>query len=148
MCRPAVHLERRRWLSQVRLQRHSTKVWIVFLVLVGLGLRGPSVSLLLLLQLYWVAVCLSLGLALFCSRWVAVLGAWPPLARAAAASYSFYLLHQPVIGYAMPWAKAILAPFGAFVAVAVCAGVISWGMSLLLDYIAARIQSATSGTSR
>jgi peptidoglycan/LPS O-acetylase OafA/YrhL len=115
---------------------------------VGLGLWGPSVSLLLVLQLYWVAVCLSLGLALFFTRWAAVLGAWPPLARAAAASYSFYLLHQPVIGYATPWAKAVLSPFGAFVVVTVGAGVIAWGMSLLLDYIAARIQSVTSGTSR
>ena len=126
----------------------ALKVWIVFLVLVGLGLWGPSVSLLLLQQLYWVTVCLSLGLALFYTRWVATLGAWPPLARAAAASYSFYLLHQPVIGYATPWAKAMLAPLGAFVVVAVCAGVLSWGMSLLLDDVAARIQSATTGAPR
>jgi peptidoglycan/LPS O-acetylase OafA/YrhL len=126
----------------------ALKVWIVLLVLVGLGLWGPSVSLLLLLQLYWTAVCLSLGLALFCTRSVAALGAWPPMARAAAASYSFYLLHQPVIDYATPWARAMLTPFAAFVAVTIGAGGVSFGMSVLLDAVVARIQKATSGTPR
>jgi peptidoglycan/LPS O-acetylase OafA/YrhL len=126
----------------------ALSLWIVFLVLVGLGLWGPSVALLLLLQLYWIAVCLSLGLALFCTRPAATLGAWPPMARAAAASYSFYLLHQPVIDYATPWARAVLAPFGAFVVVTIGAGVVSLGMSVLLDYAVARMQKATSGASR
>jgi peptidoglycan/LPS O-acetylase OafA/YrhL len=126
----------------------ALKVWIVFLVLVGLGLWGPSVSLLLLLQLYWSAVCLSLGLALFCTRSVAAFGAWPPIAMAAAASYSFYLLHQPVIDYATPWARAVLTPFAAFMVVTIGAGAVALGMSVLLDYMVARIHKATSGAPR
>jgi peptidoglycan/LPS O-acetylase OafA/YrhL len=125
----------------------ARNVWIVLLVLVCLGLWGPSVPLLLLLQLYWIAVCLSLGLALFCTRSVAALGAWPPMARAAAASYSFYLLHQPVVDYATPWARAILTPFAAFVAVTLGAGAVALGMSVLLDDVVARIHKATSSAS-
>jgi peptidoglycan/LPS O-acetylase OafA/YrhL len=125
----------------------ARKVWGIFLVLVGLGLWGPSVSQLLVMQIYWVAVCLSLGLALFFTRGVAALGAWPPMARAAATSFSFYLLHQPVIGYSTPWAKAAMPPFTAFVVVTVCAGGVSLLMSVVLDNVVARLQT-TSGASR
>jgi peptidoglycan/LPS O-acetylase OafA/YrhL len=128
-------------------QGTARNVWGIFLVLVGLGLWGPSASLSLVMHIYWVAVCLSLGLALFCTRSVAVLGAWPPLARAAATSFSFYLLHQPVIGYSTPWVKTAMPPFAAFVVVAVCAGAVSLLMSRMLDHIVARLQS-TSGASR
>jgi peptidoglycan/LPS O-acetylase OafA/YrhL len=126
----------------------ACKVWTAFLVFVSLGLWGPSVSLLLLLQLYWVTVCLSLGLALFCTSSVAALGAWPPMAKAAAASYSFYLLHQPVIDYATSWARAMLTPFAAFVVVTIGAGAVSMVLSLLLDRAVARIQRAMSGVLR
>jgi peptidoglycan/LPS O-acetylase OafA/YrhL len=119
----------------------------VFLGLVGLGLWGPAVSQPLVMHIYWVAVCLSLGLALFCTRGVAALGAWPPMARAAATSFSFYLLHQPVIGYSTAWAKTAMHPFAAFVAVTVCAGVVSLLMSLMLDKVVAHLQT-TSGASR
>jgi peptidoglycan/LPS O-acetylase OafA/YrhL len=128
-------------------QGTAGKVWGIFLVLVGLGLWGPSVSPLLVMQIYWVAVCLSLGVALFCTRSVAALGAWPPLARAAATSFSLYLLHQPVIGYSTPWVKTAMPPFAAFVVVTVGAGAVSLLMSLMLDHVVARLQT-TSGASR
>jgi peptidoglycan/LPS O-acetylase OafA/YrhL len=128
-------------------QGAARKVWGIFLVLVGLGLWGPSVSPSLVMHIYWVAICLSLGLALFCTRSVATLGAWRPIARAAAASFSFYLLHQPVIGYSAPWLKTVMPPFSAFVVVTVCAGAVSLLMSHMLDNVVARLQ-ITSGASR
>jgi peptidoglycan/LPS O-acetylase OafA/YrhL len=128
-------------------QGTARKVWSIFLVLVGLGLWGPTASQLLVMHIYWVAVCLSLGLALFCTGGVATLGAWPPVARAAAMSFSFYLLHQPVIGYSTAWARTAMQPFVAFVVVTVCAGVVSLLMSLMLDKAVARLQT-TSGVLR
>jgi peptidoglycan/LPS O-acetylase OafA/YrhL len=116
-------------------------VWTICGALIGLGLWGPSVSMLLVTQLYWVAVCLSLGLALFFTQTVAVLGAWRPMARAAAASYSFYLLHQPVISYSTPWIKTALPPFTAFMVVTAWAGIVSLLMSLALDNVLARLQT-------
>ena len=128
-------------------QGTALKMWGIFLGLTGLGLWGPSVSQLLVMQIYWVAVCLSLGLALFFTKAVAALGAWPFIARAAATSFSFYLLHQPVIGYSTLWVKTAMPPFAAFIVITVCAGVVSLLMSVVLDNVAARIQT-TSGASR
>ena len=125
---------------RLHLRGRALTGWLIFLGLGGLGLWGPSVSLLLVMQLYWVAVCLSLGLALFCTRGVVALGAWPPVAKAAALSYSFYLLHQPVIDYGAPWARAVLTPLSAFVVITVGAGAVSWGLSVVLERVAARLQ--------
>ena len=132
--------------ATVHRQGTALKVWGIFLGLTGLGLWGPSVSQLLVMQIYWVAVCLSLGLALFFTRGAAALGAWPPMARAAATSFSFYLLHQPVIGYSTLWVKTAMPPFAAFVVFTVCAGVVSLLMSVVLDNVVARLQT-TSGAS-
>ena len=81
------------------------------------------------------------------TRGAAALGAWPPMARATATSFSFYLLHQPVIGYSTLWVKTAMPPFAAFVVFTVCAGVVSLLMSVVLDNVVARLQT-TSGASR
>ncbi len=65
----------------------------------------------------------SLGLAGTLFSWPALarLGARPAVAWAAAASYSFYLLHQPILGYGADILRGRLSPFTAMVVLAVVA---------------------------
>ncbi|MGD9608132.1 MAG: acyltransferase family protein [Desulfovibrionaceae bacterium] len=78
------------------------------------------------------AACLGLAGLLFAWPAMARLGAKPAIAAAAAASYSFYLLHQPLLGYGADLLRGHLAPFTAMVLLCV--------VSLPVSYVLARYQ--------
>ena len=59
------------------------------------------------------ATCMGVAGALFTWPAMARFGAKPAIATAAAASYSFYLLHQPILGYGADLLRGRLHPFAA-----------------------------------
>ncbi|MEA4856227.1 acyltransferase [Solidesulfovibrio sp.] len=61
------------------------------------------------------AACVGVAGSLFAWPCLAVLGARPLVAAAAAASYSFYLLHQPILGYGADLLRGLVPPFAAMV---------------------------------
>jgi peptidoglycan/LPS O-acetylase OafA/YrhL len=76
--------------------------------------------------------CIGLGGSLFASPAMARLGALPAVAAAAAASYSFYLLHQPILGYGADMLRGVMHPFAALCLLG--------AISLPLSYALARYQ--------
>jgi peptidoglycan/LPS O-acetylase OafA/YrhL len=78
------------------------------------------------------AACMGVAGTLFACPAMARLGAKPYVATAAAASYSFYLLHQPILGYGADMLRGWMHPF-----VAMC--LLSL-VSLPLSYYLARYQ--------
>jgi peptidoglycan/LPS O-acetylase OafA/YrhL len=78
------------------------------------------------------AACLGVAGTLFAWPAMARLGAKPRIATAAAASYSFYLLHQPILGYGADLLHGHLSPFAAMVVLAL--------VSLPAAYVLARYQ--------
>jgi len=79
-----------------------------------------------------VAACIGVAGSLFAWPAMARLGAKPRIAAAAAASYSFYLLHQPILGYGADLLRPHMRPF-----VALC---LLAAISLPLAAILARYQ--------
>ena len=59
------------------------------------------------------AACIGVAGSLFSWPAMARLGGKPAVAAAAAASYSFYLLHQPILGYGADLLRTHLPPFAA-----------------------------------
>jgi peptidoglycan/LPS O-acetylase OafA/YrhL len=78
------------------------------------------------------AACMGVAGTLFSWPAMAGLGARPAVATAAAASYSFYLLHQPILGYGADLLRGRLHPFAALVLLCL--------VSLPLSYALARYQ--------
>jgi len=81
----------------------------------------------------------SLGLAgaLFCWPLMARWGGRPGVAAAAAASYSFYLLHQPLLGYGADLLHGRLAPFTAMLLLTLVAMPLSYALARLQDRLVA-----------
>lgn len=81
----------------------------------------------------------SLGLAgaLFCWPPMARLGARPRVAAAAAASYSFYLLHQPILGYGADLLRGWISPFAAMVLLTLVALPLSYALARRQDRLVA-----------
>jgi len=113
------------------------------LCLIGLAfwgfLFGVPAQTLLITHLYWLAVVLCVGLSLFLCEAMDRLGAWGPVARLATLSYSIYLMHQPILGYATPFVKRMMAPFPAFLLLTTGCGLLSILVAMAVDKAVARI---------
>ena len=103
-----------------------------------LGIPGPW---LLLTHLYWLAVVLCGGLALFFTESVDRLGAWRPVSAFAAASYSMYLMHQPILGYMAVWIGPRMEPFPAFILLTVICGLLTVFAAAVMDKMVAWINA-------
>ncbi|KHK01242.1 acyltransferase family protein [Desulfovibrio sp. TomC] len=85
-------------------------------------------------------VCLGLAGSLFSWPAMARLGAKPVVSLAAATSYSFYLLHQPILGYGANLLKS-LPPFAAMCLLAVVSLPVSYTLSRWQDRIVAKFEA-------
>jgi len=83
--------------------------------------------------------CFSAAFALFSQPMMARLGRKPWAASFAAASYSFYLLHQPMLDYGAKIVGTRLAPFAAFCLLTVACAPLALALSKAQDRIAAKI---------
>jgi peptidoglycan/LPS O-acetylase OafA/YrhL len=81
-------------------------------------------------------------------RWpgAAWLAGGGPILRLAAASYSIYLLHQPLLGAAERWFPGTFSPPTRFVVLLVAVGVLCYEAALALDHIATRLAKARFGS--
>jgi len=104
----------------------------------GFAFGVPAYTL-LVTHLYWLAVILCAGLLMFLSPSLNRLGKWGPVATLAGLSYSIYLMHQPILGYAAPIASRLLAPLPAFLFVTGVCGLLSILAAMATDKLAARI---------
>ena len=83
-----------------------------------------------------VAWCLAAVVALLHLGPVARIGRWRTVARLSTASYSFYLLHQPILGYGAETLAPRLGQRAAFWLLLVGGGLLSFVLSLALDGVA------------
>jgi len=83
-----------------------------------------------------VAACVAVVATLLALPAAARIGASGSVGRLAAASYGFYLLHQPLIGYGADVAGPVLGPRGTFWVVLATAAVVAFALSLVLDRLA------------
>jgi len=118
--------------------RLTALVCLAALIAWGLFFGIPQCTL-LATHLYWLAVIVSLGLLMFLSPSFDRIGKWTPIAKLAALSYSIYLMHQPILGYAAPIAARHLAPFPAFLFVTGVCGLVSILAAMATDALVSRI---------
>lgn len=85
------------------------------------------------------ATCIGIAGSLFASPLLMRLGAKPAIATAAAASYSFYLLHQPILGYGADLLRGHMTPFAAMLLVTVISLPLSYWLARLLDRLVAAL---------
>lgn len=87
------------------------------------------------------AACIGVAGNLF--TWPAMirLGARPGIAAAAAASYSFYLLHQPILGYGADMLRGHLSPFTAMCLLTVISLPLAAILSLSQDRLVAAFEA-------
>jgi peptidoglycan/LPS O-acetylase OafA/YrhL len=100
------------------------------------GIPGPW---LLVTHLYWLAVVFCAGLVIFFTQSMDRLGTWGPVAAFASASYSMYLMHQPILGYFAGWVGPRMEPFPAFIFLTGVCGVLSVWAALITDRMVAWI---------
>ncbi len=116
--------------------------WAAFLALLGwgivVGIPGPV---LLVTHLYWLAFVFSAGLLFFFSDTMDRFGTWPPIAGFAAASYSIYLMHQPILDYLAEWARPQMEPFPAFIFLTGLCGLLSVLAARVVDALVAKINA-------
>lgn len=96
-------------------------------------------------HIYLVAWCLVGVVALFVWSPIARLGSSRFITSVAAASYSIYLMHQPLLGYADEWLEGRLGLLTELGLLLVGAGAVSFGLARGLDGLAARILSTAEG---
>ncbi|MEF3697226.1 acyltransferase family protein [Desulfolutivibrio sp.] len=95
------------------------------------GLPAPAAH-------FLVCLCtLSISGMLFALPLIARLGESRAVARLAAASYSFYLIHQPLLGYAAEMLHGRMSPLAAFGVSAVVVGGLALAGAQLMDRAAA-----------
>lgn len=92
-----------------------------------------------LFHFYQVAWCLLIFAALLSWRAVAAVGKTRPFVILARASYSFYLLHQPILKYAAPLLRETQGPIEVLVLV-ICEALVAFFLSLGLDGLVARLK--------
>ena len=85
--------------------------------------------------------CLGLAGTLFAWPAMARIGAKPAVALAAATSYSFYLLHQPILGYGADLLRGRLHPFAAMCLLTIISLPLSYYLSRVQDDIVARFDA-------
>jgi peptidoglycan/LPS O-acetylase OafA/YrhL len=125
---------------------------VMVLAAIGLaaGAAGFLAAGLIPLTLVFKHICLIVGcigtaMCLFLIPAMSRLGAMAAVSQAGAASYSFYLLHQQLVGYTSDWLKKTMQPFQVFVVVAVLVGIVCYLASRRLDVLAARMLAALDG---
>jgi len=96
-------------------------------------------------HIYLVGWCVLGVLAV--RRWsgAAWLGGGRPILQLAAASYSIYLLHQPLLGATERWLPGTFSPPTRFVVLLVAVGVLCYEVALVLDHLATRLARAWFG---
>jgi peptidoglycan/LPS O-acetylase OafA/YrhL len=95
----------------------------------------------LLAHMLLTVACLGLAGTLFVWPAMARIGAKPAVALAAATSYSFYLLHQPILGYGADLLRGHLHPFAAMCLLTVVSLPLSYYLSRVQDDIVARFDA-------
>ncbi|MFZ5426000.1 MAG: acyltransferase family protein [Thermodesulfobacteriota bacterium] len=114
--------------------------WVALLALTAWGMVfGVPSFVLLATHLYWLACVTCVGLLFFFSDTMDRLGTWGPVAKFAAASYSIYLMHQPILGYLAGWAAPAMEPFAAFIFLTGLCGLLSVWAAMITDKMVARI---------
>ncbi|MFZ5813266.1 MAG: acyltransferase family protein, partial [Thermodesulfobacteriota bacterium] len=89
--------------------------------------------------------CLLVVAALFSLPVTARLGETRLVVRLGALSYSFYLIHQPLVGYGADMLKGRMPPLAAFGVLAVAAGALALAGALAMDRVAGALWSRGSG---
>lgn len=92
-------------------------------------------------HIYLVAWCLVGVVAFFVWSPIARVGSSRFITNVAAASYSIYLVHQPLLGYADQWLEGRLGLLTELGLLLVGAGVASFALARGLDELAARVES-------
>ncbi len=67
------------------------------------------------------------------------LGETRPVVRLGALSYSFYLIHQPLVGYGADMLKGRMPPLAAFGVLAVAAGALALAGAFAMDAVVGAI---------
>lgn len=121
-------------------KRRAAWAGLIGLTLWGLmfGIPGPV---LLITHMYWLSVVFCAGMVIFFSDTMDRFGTWGPVAKFAAASYSIYLMHQPILGYAAGWTVPHMEPFPAFIFLTGVCGLLSVWSATVVDSIVARINA-------
>jgi peptidoglycan/LPS O-acetylase OafA/YrhL len=83
--------------------------------------------------------CLLVVAALFSLPVTARLGETRPVVRLGALSYSFYLIHQPLVGYGADMLKGRMPPLAAFGVLAVAAGALALAGAFAMDRVVGAI---------
>ena len=96
-----------------------------------------SLQALPLRHIHLVSWCFVFTVILVLSKWSIKAGHIQVVARIAAASYSIYLLHQPLLGYANRLVSGFLNPMPEFVLLFFLIGSISFGLAVALDKLVA-----------
>ena len=86
-----------------------------------------------------VASCVAAFVAFLALPLVARAGREALVGRLAAASYGFYLLHQPILGYGADLLGPALGPRRAYWVLLIGAGVLAFQLSRALDRIASAV---------
>ncbi len=89
--------------------------------------------------------CMGVAGTLFSWPLMERLGARPAVAAAAAASYSFYLLHQPILGYGADLLRGRLHPFAAMVLLCLVSLPLAYALARYQDKLVAAWQSRGKG---
>lgn len=85
--------------------------------------------------------CVGVAGSLFSWPRLAVWGAKPLVAAAAAASYSFYLLHQPILGYGADALRNHLPPFAAMILLTVVSLPLAGYLAVRQDKLVAALEA-------
>lgn len=116
--------------------------WVVLAVLAAWGLIfGVPGLAALATHLYWVAVVLCGGIIMFLCPRLHRLGSTSMVTALAGASYSIYLMHQPILGYVDNWIGNGLAPFPTFIFMAGVCGAASLLAAYILDRMVAKVNA-------
>jgi len=114
--------------------------WVALAALTAWGfVFGVPSFVLLATHLYWLACVTCVGLLFFFSDTMDRLGTWGPISAFAAASYSIYLMHQPILGYLAGLFAPTMEPFPAFVFLTGVCGLLSVWAAMVTDRMVAWI---------
>lgn len=113
---------------------------LAFAAAYGMSL-APYMKDLIYLHIFWILICAGLSLLIFVCPVAAKAGQIKFIRLAGAAAYSFYLLHQPVLDYALKFYGPAQDPFLAFCIVGLLAAGVTFFASLLLDWLSNRVVS-------
>jgi peptidoglycan/LPS O-acetylase OafA/YrhL len=114
---------------------------VVLFVIAGMVLPLPLKTLPLRL-VYQVACCLAVFIVCFSVPWFSAVGRTRLVASLAAAAYSVYLVHQPLLSYANMLLGERFGTLGQFVLLTAVVGTLCYGLARGLDLASARMFAA------